>query len=143
MQNLNKGLTHVTTVIVHMGGVGEEPSVESWNTSELDWYDILDLLHFLSLCSVHEKMKKVKTVEGDGTLLRHIMNPQKLKITSFKLKQFISNKKALQTRICLKLSENTKIVSKREYRKSVLLTKLIFHHSKTCCCFKRFVKLEL
>lgn len=48
----------MTTVIVHMGGVGEELLAVSWNTSELDWYGKLDLLHCQSLCSVNEKKKK-------------------------------------------------------------------------------------
>lgn len=52
------------TVIVHMGGVREEPLAVSWNTSELDWYDTLDLLHFQSLCSVNEKkLKHLKMLE--------------------------------------------------------------------------------
>lgn len=49
-----EGNTHVTTVIVHMGGVGEVPSVVSWSISTLDWCGTLDLLHSQSLRSVEE-----------------------------------------------------------------------------------------
>ena len=48
------GNTHVTTVIVHMGGVGEVPSVVSWSISTLDWCGTPDLLHSQSLRSVEE-----------------------------------------------------------------------------------------
>lgn len=47
------------TVIVHRGGVGEEPLAVSWNASTLGWCDTLDLRHFQSLCSFHEKKKKL------------------------------------------------------------------------------------
>lgn len=60
MENFGQGLTHVTTVIVHKGGVGGEPWAVSWSTSELGWCDTLDLPRFQSLSSVPKNETRSK-----------------------------------------------------------------------------------
>lgn len=145
IQKLNRGLTHVMTVIVHMGGVREEPLAVSWNTSELDWYDTLDLLHFQSLCSVNEKkLKHLKMLEIEQFLgISWLVEvpytnygqqwiQKNWKLPASNCKQFISNKKPCKYVFGWNLA-----------KKSVLLTELISHHLKTCCYFKTFVRLEL
>ena len=55
--------THVTTVIVHKGGVVEALSVVSWNTLALDWCDKSDPLRSHSLNSVKEKYQQLTAVK--------------------------------------------------------------------------------